>query len=357
MVPLRPLVPGEGGVLLSADGHLKLVGRGGHLMVEGRVNGADVEEPGSLVLPARLTAELVAKMGDERLELLQEETPLGMAFESSRTRARVRGWGADEFPMPETKLGMSSVAVMDGETLRRGIAATAYAASTDAAHDLLKGVSMTFRKGEVTLAAADGFRLAVATIAGNEEASAKHKIVVPASALRAVGRLLPQGEVEVSIDENGRRARFSSAEVVVTSGLLAGSYPDYSALVQREWDVTAVVNRDHLESASKTARALSGSMAKLEFSPEGTLTVSVKGKSKAGEADGRMELACESHGEAGEVLISTLYLTRAVSAIPSERVRLHCNSEDRTVPLLIESVADEAGLGAFRAVIMPMLAS
>jgi DNA polymerase-3 subunit beta len=355
-VPLRPLTPIEGGVLVSADGCLKLVGGGTELRVECRVSGADVDEPGSLVLPARVTAELVARLGDERLEMVVDETPLQMAFESTRTRARVRGWSAEEFPVGEGDREMARVAVVDGETLRRGIASTAYAASVDAAHELLRGVSVAFAQGEVTLAAADGYRLAVARVPAGDETCEEKTIVVRAPALRTVGRVLSHGEVEVSVDGKGRRARFSSAEVVVTVGLMAGSYPHYRKLMAREWDTAAVVDREQLAGACGTARALSGGMAKLEFSPEGRLGVVVEGGSTGGESDGRIEVQSESEGEGAEALISTLYLSSAVSALPSERVRLRCNREDGTVPLLIEAVEDEQAAGEYKALIMPMLA-
>ena len=148
-----------GNVLLQTDGgQLKLAATNLELTVICWV-GAKVEEEGAITLPARLLADYVG--------LLSAGEPLQLELKGKRAHlscgrfeANISGIDAEEFPAIPSLDGGTSLQI-PAPTLKEAIGQVVFAAAPDDSRPVLAGVLMTVQEGQLTLAAADGFRLAV----------------------------------------------------------------------------------------------------------------------------------------------------------------------------------------------------
>ena len=80
---------------------------------------------------------------------------------------------------------------------------------------------------EITLAAADGFRLAVHTLALSQEAPAKVEVIIPARAMRELQRLIGDQEepIEMAFNANQSQVLFRLQNAEIVSQLIQGTFP------------------------------------------------------------------------------------------------------------------------------------
>jgi DNA polymerase-3 subunit beta len=114
-----------------------------------------------------------------------------------RVETYIKGIDADEFPAigaagerPTTRVAQN--------VLRRALAETAFAAASDEARPILTGVLARFEGDQLTLAAADNYRIAVKTIS-ILDAVPETSVVIPARALNELARILADVDDPVDI--------------------------------------------------------------------------------------------------------------------------------------------------------------
>ena len=226
----------------------------------------------------------------------------------------------------------------------------AYAASADESRATLCCVLMQFRDDQVTLVAADGFRLARCAAPLAAPVGEPLDLVVSAAGLRELQKLTREGEVTIFLDGGKRHAIFEAGESTVGC-LLGGKFPDYEQIIPQEWNARAVVDRDALRLACRTARAMHNECGalRLEFA-EGKLVVTAA-SAEAGE--GRTELVAAMEGEQVEVSLNVRYLADAVGVTEGERIAITADvpAEGAPKPMTVRPV-DEADRQV--TVIMPM---
>ena len=122
--------------------------------------GGDVDDEGAITVPARLLSEFVNSLpnGNISLELMPGTGVLEL--KCGNAEARINGADADEFPpIPAVDEGVG--ARIEQGILKKAIARVAFAAATEESRPVLTGVEVRLNAANFTLAAADGFRLAV----------------------------------------------------------------------------------------------------------------------------------------------------------------------------------------------------
>src|SRR5687767_3180228 len=198
VVAPRSTLPVLGNVLLATEGgQLKRAATNLELTVVCWV-GAKVEEEGAITLPARLLADYVG--------LLSAGEPLQLELKGKkahllcgRSEANISGIDAEEFPAIPSVGGGTSLKI-PAPRLKEAINQVVFAAAPDDSRPVLAGVQMAVSGGKLTMAAADGFRLAVRKVDLGEAEVPDISMIVPAKALTEVARGLPNDEdVEVEI--------------------------------------------------------------------------------------------------------------------------------------------------------------
>lgn len=242
-VAVRSTLPVAQNILLVAEAsRLKLVATNLEMATTCWV-GANVAEEGSITVPARLLTEFVNSLPNELVELEIPEGGRTVQVTCGRFQAHVNGIDANDFPpIPEVDDGVN--VEVSAELLREGITKVAMAAATDESRPVLTGINTEFEGEQMTLAAADGFRLAVFHMALSKAVEGKTTVIIPARTLNEVNRLLGDQEESVVITVNQQKSqamfRLKSAEIV--SQLLQGTFPNYSQVIPKSYTTRAVAD-------------------------------------------------------------------------------------------------------------------
>ena len=253
-VAQRGTLPITQNILLQAEaGKVVLTGTDLSLTIRTEIP-AMIEQEGSITLPARMTTEFISSIGPNRVDVEMDENGSVVNFTCGRAKASINGINALEFPpTPEIKDGIPASCSPD--QMRDAITRVANAAAKEESRPILTGVMMKTENQNFTMAAADGFQLAVYHGELAESPSEDFNVVIPASAALELHRLIGNQEQDIQfmMVPAKQQAMFQTAAAVMVTQLLNGNFPDYAKLVPTEKEARIVIANNALTRAVRTA--------------------------------------------------------------------------------------------------------
>jgi len=357
VVSTKSPLPVLGNVLLQTDGgQLKLAATNLELTVIGWV-GAKVEEEGAITLPARLLADYVGLLSAG--ELLQVEVKGKRAHLScGRFDANISGIDAEEFPAIPAIGGGASLKI-SALTLKEAIGQVVFAAAPDESRPVLAGVLVTIQEGRLTLAAADGFRLAVRKVEVSDTEGLDLTMIVPAKALIEVARGLPgdgEEQVEIAVTPDQSQVLFRHRQAEVMSRLIEGQFPDFNRIIPRDSKTRVTLQTADFLRATKAAQVFArdnSMIVRLNLVPAeggdeslGKVTVAAT-SSEIGDNTGDVDASVE--GDAMQVAFNGKYLRDALEALDASQTFIEV-----TGPASPGVIRPASGPNGYLHVIMPM---
>jgi DNA polymerase-3 subunit beta len=349
----RTTLPITNNVLLSADeSGLMLAATNLEMVISHRI-GAKVEEEGAITVPARLLSEFVSSLpSGEKVEMkLVGKT---LEIRCARFDARVSGIDAADFP-PIPKVDNGIKTKIDAATLRQAINQVVFAAATEESRPVLTGVDAQFEENLLTLAAADGFRLAVYRMSLVTTVKEKTEVIIPSRTLNELNRLITDDEetINITVNPNKSQVMFHLKNTQLVSQLIQGTFPKYSQLIPQSFTgrstVTVVEFLRVCKMASIFARDGSG-IVRLIMTPGGELTPGkITASSKSEElGDDMGEIDAIVEGQEAKTAFNGRYLTDVLSVLKEQKVTLETTNPSS--PGVIKPV----GTDNYLHVIMPM---
>ena len=353
-VATRTTLPITNNVLLATDdGRLKLVATNLEMAISCWI-GAKIEEEGSITVPARLLTEFVSSLPNDTIEVHLSPQTKTLGLKCARFEARISGVDAKEFPpIPSVDEGIATK--VEVEALRQGINRVVFAAATEESRPVLTGVCTQFEGDALTLAAADGFRLAVYKLPIADPVSQKMEVIIPARTLAELNRLMAEQEesVDIMLNPNKSQVLFQLKNVQLVSQLVQGTFPNYSQLNPQSYNTRVIVSVAEFLRATKTASifARDGSgIVRLVITPgseknPGKITVSARSE-EIGDDVGEIDATVE--GDDAKIAFNGKYLTDVLSVLHEAQVALETTNPSS--PGLIRPV----GTDNYTHVVMPM---
>jgi len=147
-------------VLMEGDnGQLKLTATNTEISISTWI-GAQIEGEGAVTVPARMLTDFVNSLPGQTVQIDFQTDPVGVVVTCDKFTATINGISAEEFPPIPTVEGGASVSI-PADSFRGALERVVFAAATDDSRPVLTGVKVELAEDTFTLAAADGFRLAV----------------------------------------------------------------------------------------------------------------------------------------------------------------------------------------------------
>lgn len=329
----RSTIPILSNVLLSVDGGTLTV-RATDLDVEATASVALLDATdGSTTVKAKLLAEIAKKAsGDISLELDGDV----LTVKSGKSRFRLQTLPTEDYPN-------LSAGTFDAEfeaDLASLVAPVQFAMSSEETRYYLQGVYLHTAEGRLVAVATDGHRLARHY---GPEQDHFAGVILP----RKLVSLLPKGKVLVGL--SATKIQIASADGVLTSKLIDGTFPDYSRVIPRNNDKLITVDSAAIRGAAERVALVSserGHGVKMAFA-SGCVVVSLQTANGSAEE----ELAVAYDGEPVEIGFNSKYVSDVFGIFPAGPINLALN--DGGSPALVTSEAAPDLL----AVIMPMRVS
>jgi DNA polymerase-3 subunit beta len=353
-VATRTTLPITNNVLIATDnGRLKLVATNLEMAISCWI-GAKIEEEGSITVPARLLTEFVSSLPNDTIDVHLSPQTKTLGLKCARFEARISGVDAKEFPpIPSVDDGIATK--VEIEALRQGINRVVFAAATEESRPVLTGVCTQFEGNTLTLAAADGFRLAVYKLPIADPVSQKTEVIIPARTLGELNRLITDQEeaVDITLNPNKSQVLFQLKNVQLVSQLVQGTFPNYAQLIPQSYNTRVIVSVADFLRATKTASifARDGSgIVRLVITPgseknPGKIAVSARSE-EIGDDVGEIDATVE--GDDAKIAFNGKYLTDVLNVLQEAQVALETTNPSS--PGLIRPV----GTDNYTHVVMPM---
>ena len=329
----RATLPVIHNVLLSVDqSMLKLSATNLEIAMTTWV-GAKIEEEGSITVPARLLSEFVNSLPNDPINLQLDEGSGLLEISSGSSKAHINITDASEFPpIPTVDDGIA--AEVDPLVLRSAITRVAFAAATEESRPVLTGVELKLDESKFTMAAADGFRLAVHHGALLKPVPEEMSVIIPARTMNELNRLISDREEPVEILMTPAKGqvmfRIRGGDTVeIVSQLLQGTFPNYEQLIPQSYTTRAVMDLPTVLRAARTASifARDGSnIIRMHLMPAEADTeppkVEISARSEeVGDNEDTVDLD-EIEGEEGKIAFNSRYLLDVLSVLEKGKVAL-----------------------------------
>jgi DNA polymerase III subunit beta len=287
VVERRNTIPILSNVLLRADGG-KLTLKATDLDLEvTETVAADVGLAGATTVPAHILHDIVRKLPDGAEISLDTGDGSQLALKSGRSRFTLQILPESDFPDLTTG-EFPTRFQLAAATLKKLIDRTQFAISTEETRYYLNGIYLHVvtvgKKPMLRAVATDGHRLAQAQFdspAGSEKMTG---VIVPRKAVGEIQKLVEGGgETNVDIELSDTKIRVTipaaggGGDVVLTSKLIDGTFPDYGRVIPQGNDKILKVARAEFADAVDRVSTISserGRAVKLALS-EGKMTLSV----------------------------------------------------------------------------------
>jgi len=357
-VATRPTLPVLSHILLQADQDsqtLVLAGTDLEQFVVRRVI-CDVQENGSLTVPARLLTDLVKTFQDSETVTLTVSGET-LKVQCGKSEADVRGIDANEYPMlPAVMTGGEMVGRFSPDSLAVRLSQVTFAAASDESRPILTGVYVQAVEGVLSFVTADGFRLAWRH---DSTELADGTFVMPGKAADILVKLLAEQvanghteDVSLWMDANQRAVCWRLYDCDMTTQLLEGTFVNYKQIVPNKWATRLTVDKRELERQLRTVSTFKVQNVHLEMMAldpgapaSGKLSITAQDP-EAGKVGG--EMWCDMVGDVLTIAFDAKFLSDAVRACATDKIALEFTDAGR--PGVVRPVDSDNYL----CVIMPM---
>ena len=346
-VPSRPEPAVLGNVLISADEtkqKVSLVAFDGNLGIETSFN-AEVNEPGSITLPARLLNDIVSRLPEIEitLDVVEDEANFITTISSTSGQFQLTGIDADEFPqLPSVEAG--ETIELPIAALNQGLGGCLFAASNELSKQVLTGVHLkTQGSGDIAdvleFAATDSHRLAVVATNLNAESDEpeinlpKLAVTIPAKALRELEKIVGDAQegdrVKVSFDS--QVMVFELGDRLLTTAKIAGDYPAYEQLIPSNFEREVILDRKRLLSSLELVAVLAQKNNLVKFSINNDRSELIVSADAQDIGNAKQSMSAEIMGEDLEIAFNIKYLMDGLKALSTTEIKMQLNQWNQPV--------------------------
>jgi DNA polymerase-3 subunit beta len=217
--------------LVATEDALELVGTDLEVALRYRIEDVKVEEPGTVVIPARLTYDFVRDLSSETVLLDSSEG--NCQISGGADSCELVTFDPDEFPVVSRFSDEGAFSIQAG-TFTTLVNRTAFAAAREQGRYAMHGVLAELEGGLLRMVATDGRRLAIAHAPIDTDGRAASTAIVPTKGMQLFCRVIDDAleQVRLRVADNQIGLRTSKAEVFAR--LLDGEFPRYAAVIPKE---------------------------------------------------------------------------------------------------------------------------
>lgn len=310
---------------------------------------ATVEKPGSVCISAKMVLEVCREFLSDEIQIEADEQ-LWVTFSGGSARLRLPSVEVGLYPQMDD-VNLAHQFKLPGSELKKCIDLTLFATLTSEARKNLMGVCLNFGEGNrVRWTATDGHRLAqVERPVDGTGLENPPEIIVPRKALVEMQKVLEKAEGEVALAFDERMLKLTTSEVVLTTRLVEGKFPNVEQVIPKDCDKTVVVNAERLANALRIMSLMSNEKikpVKLSLSPD---TMKLESEhAEYGETSDNF--AVEYSGEELQIGFNARYLLDVLSAVAGEGEKVTLEMKGALNPCLLRLPGDNS----FLSVVMPL---
>jgi len=288
---------------------------------------AQIEEPGEVLLPGKLFAEIARKLPEGTVSINMNEK-LVTTIKCASSRSTLTGMPVTDFPKTLDLINTHALHIPQ-KRLRDMINRVVFAIAVTESRQTLTGCLMEVTHTELRLVGLDGFRLALQRMHGDfvlPDGQSTVKAIIPGHVMGEMSRIMDDdAEAMITFHIDGAHLMAIIGNTTLITSLLAGEYINYRQILPEKWLTRVTVKRaelsDAMERASLMAREGKTNLVRMSASND---VMRITSMSELGDV--LEELSVHLEGEEVEIAFNARYISDVVKNIDDECCMLSMNT-------------------------------
>ncbi|TDJ28011.1 MAG: DNA polymerase III subunit beta [Gammaproteobacteria bacterium] len=345
-VERRQTLPILANVLLkSVGGVLTLTSTDLEIEMVATVESVSPPDDFQTTLPARKLFDICKALSESSdIEFDIEENKV--ILKSGRSRFTLASLPASDFP------GLDEIDAQQSFTIPQNkfkalLEKTSFAMAQQDVRYYLNGILMEISRGSIKLVATDGHRLALSEYKEDVTLTDEKQVIVPRKGVIELSRLLDSSDAPAKVIFSQNHIRIEASNIVFTSKLIDGKFPDYNRVIPVDGNKILSVNREVLKKAMNRIAILSNEKyrgIRLALT-KGNLSIQANNPD---QEEAEEELAVDYDEAEMEIGFNVTYLIDVLNVLQCEKV--HIKLKDANSSCIISDSEDLSSLY----VVMPM---
>jgi DNA polymerase III subunit beta len=217
--------------------------------------GAKIEEEGEITVPAKLLLDIITNLNSGQLTITLDKEELKVV--SGSFKAKLPTIPSNDFPIIPESLDSKLSFTLPGNILTTSLNKILFSASSDETRPILTGVLFVFDQGTnsstLSLVASDGFRLSRKVINLTKKLNAMQLVIPKSSCLEIIKLARVDEDLEFEVRQGDNQLIVKAGEVIISSRLLEGNFPDFEKIIPKSSSVTVKVDKKDLDRGVRLA--------------------------------------------------------------------------------------------------------
>ena len=330
---------------------------------------AEIQEKGSITLPAKLLTEIISKLpeapkivkkegeGDDKFEkrlkseeekykikLILNEDKSSMHISCAKSDYHLQTLPAEDFPSIPRISGEKTIALIK-DSLSQAIKQTKFSTSTEVNKGILNGIHLRVREDKFEMVATDGYRLSMKTWSEPENKKGKIAeldVTIPYKSMAEFERILHScDDSEIHFAMVGNHAVFQMKNKLFSSRILEGTYPDYNKIIPKVFERKIKINKQEFLSAVERVAVVASEITnviKVILNPEAQEMAIKVDKADLGSGVEIVEIECDKSSEIN-INFNARFLIDALRILDGSHIIFALNGE--VSPVLLYNTDDK----------------
>lgn len=278
---------------------------------------------GELTLPARKLLDICRALPNGAVLEIKRDGEKALV-KAGRSRFSLLTLPTSDFPRLEAGSWDVTLHASQGE-LHKAMSQTQFCMAQQDVRYYLNGLLVEMKGARLRFVGTDGHRMAVTEIGVKAEGKSDGQVIVPRKGVQEIVRLLDADSSDDAVIRIGNNhIQVQTGNIVFTSKLIDGRYPDYNKVLPGAQSRHATLDREAFREALGRAAILSNEKyrgVRLEFGGK-TLKISAHNPE---QEEALEEIGVEYQGEALEIGFNVTYMLDAIGALGTEKVQIGLN--------------------------------
>ena len=310
-------IPTLEGLLIEAGASVRITGYDLKKAIYTTID-ADIPEPGSVLIGARLFCEMLRRMPDGIVTVEAENGTVSV--KCGKAAFNLVGLSADDYPDLPTVEAENGVSLPQN-LLKKMINECSFAVSTNESRPVYMGTLFEIENNVLTMVSVDGYRLALRRYLPEESLERTLKFVAPAAALKEVEKILGDTEDPATFYPGSKHILFTIGDATLVCRILEGEFLDWRRVLPQNNPVKLVGNVSRLtDSIERVGLVISEKLKSPVRCKFGDNSAEFRTISTIGEAYDVCPIAGD--GKDLEIGFNCKYLLDALRAVPDSECTL-----------------------------------
>lgn len=294
-----------------------------------------ISKEGGITVPAQLLSQFVNNLPNKNINL--EVKDLKLYLNCDNISAVINGLNPEDFPIIP-KIKNRSVLDINSKVLKEVLGSVINSAALSDSRPEISSIFMVIEPDQMKFVTTDSFRLAHKSVFLSSEFyknkvkvdySKSQPIILPLKTATEIFRILGDKDINVNIAVDQNQILFNFDDIHLISRLIEGDYPDYKAIIPKDFETKCYLSKNSLEEAVKLASCFSSRLNDIILKTDAAKSVLEISSNHTEFGNHQAKIDSEIKGKDVNITFNWRYVLDGLKNINNDELVLEFNGDQK----------------------------